>query len=285
VQTGDVEAFGHLAPNGLAGFQYLHDIVWPRLERSDVTVIDLYGNHDIWPGHPPLPGEAHDARYVSALPRIGADWTRPTDVAAPGAILRFHRLNTVIIDRLRGGLAARGSIGRHPPSDGLTLPEIEGALGRIGAATALGASPMLDVVLCHHPPHLFQEGLGTRYTTGYLAGADALAGLTPEPVTLVIAGHRHALDPPAEARLDANGGQQPPLRPGAGQLVADSPTQRDGHPNSLSVYRLNLEDDGSVSVDRLRFGFTRATGLRHIPDGDDHVFEGLRLRRVSSGRA
>lgn len=282
VQTGDVEAFGHLSPGGLAGFQYLHDVVWPQLEQPGVTVIDVYGNHDIWPGHPPLPGEVHDARYLSALPRIGADWTLPIEVAAPGAILRFHRLNTVIINRLRGGLTARGGVGPHPPSDVLRRSDTEAVLRRIGDAARAGAESTLNIVLCHHPPHLFKAGLGTRYTTGYLAGAGTFAGLTPDRVALVIAGHRHALDPPAGARLDASGGHQPPLRPGSGQLVAESPTQRDGNPNSLSVYRLGLEDDGNITVDRLRFGFTPATGLRRLPARDDRVLAGLRPGRVRS---
>ena len=202
VQTGDVETFGYVEPYGLAGFQYLHDVVWVELENHGATVIDLYGNHDIWPGHPPLPGDVHEATQVSQLPRIGLDWSSPFEVAtSSGAVLRFHRLNTIITNKWKGGALARGGVGPHPPfSGGFVISEIEEVLSRVKDSAPARAEPTLDIVLCHHPPHLFEAGLKTRYTTGYLMGADDLADLTPQPIALVIAGHRHALDPPPGAQ-------------------------------------------------------------------------------------
>jgi 3',5'-cyclic AMP phosphodiesterase CpdA len=287
VQTGDVETFGYVEPYGLAGFQFLHRVVWGELEKQGASIFDLYGNHDIWPGHPPLPGDTHDARHVSALPRIGIDWSLPFEVATSAAVvLRFHRLNTIIANKWKGGALARGGVGPHPPFDGgFVIGEIEDVLSDINDSAPARAEPTLDVVLCHHPPHLFSAGLKTRYTTGYLVGADDLADLTPEPITLVIAGHRHALNPPPAAQLDSSTGEQPPLKPGANQLVAESPTQRDGNSNSLSVYRLYLEDDGTVTVDRLRFGFTPASGLARTPVNDEGLIRGLRLRTVNDAGA
>ncbi len=91
----------------------------------------------------------------------------------------------------------------------------------------------------------------------------------------MIAGHRHVLDPPAGKHVHAAGAWQAPLNAGAGQLVGESPTQRDGNPNSLSVYRLELMEDVTVAVHRLRFAYSKATGLQRLPQRDGDLLLGL----------
>lgn len=52
--TGDAEAFG-MSPGGyFTAWGELHGRLWPRLAALGATPVDIYGNHDIWPGTFPL---------------------------------------------------------------------------------------------------------------------------------------------------------------------------------------------------------------------------------------
>jgi hypothetical protein len=278
VQTGDVEAHGHVDPDPYGSFHYLHDHVWPRLRAQGATCIDLYGNHDIWPGHPPLPGSTHDARRLQALSAFQQPWAGPVLVPANQLDLAFHRLNTVVTGRFTGGILARGGIGPHPPDVPYEPAHVEAVLTDVLARVGDTSRRRLHVILCHHPPHSFRSGWFTEWTSGYLQGREHFARLTPDRVALIIAGHRHALDPVAS--LDCSRGKQPPVASGAGQLVSESPTQRDRNPNSLSVYRLHYASDRDmIAVERLLFAAPKHTGLQRRPDEQrsDVVLHNLRI--------
>jgi hypothetical protein len=283
LQTGDVEAFGYLPPHGLAGYEFLHRRVWPRLEDLGADCIDIYGNHDMWPGFPPLPGMAHDARRLMELKAFQDGWDAPidVDVSSPIAIrLRFHRVNSIVTDRFFGGFLARGGVGPHPPDTPYDARNTDAVIERVRAASVSHGPPTLNVVAIHHPPHIFRPGLGTEWTTGYLNGSATLASPTPSDVQLIIAGHRHELDP-VESREVINATQSP-LNPGAAQLVAESPTQlaRRVPKNSLAVYRLYATDDATtVDVERLLFSYSDVTGLNRIPDEETIYLSGLRTTR------
>lgn len=96
--------------------------------------------------------------------------------------------------------------------------------------------------MLHHPAHDFGASRIRRFVrgraTGALVGRRELADvLTELGVSLVLAGHRHALDP---AQGSTSTGQ-PPLHLDTLQLVADSPTLTRGG-KSFSLYRLDVDD-------------------------------------------
>jgi len=285
LQTGDVDAFGSVPPDGLAGYTFLHSQLWPRLQGLGATCIDVYGNHDIWSGHPPLPLGSHDVKHLMDLPAFNSDWAVPIPVHCHGGVtLHFHRVNTVIRNRFRGGILARGGVSPHPPPRSVSQEDIPKVLASVRECPGDESAPTFEILVCHNPPHLFSPGIGTEFTTGYFYGHREAGELTPDPITLVIAGHRHLLNP-AEP-ISANDGTQAPLRAGAGQLVAASPTQRDGNPNSLSVYRLYCDDAHSMlHVDRLNFKTGWETGISSIPTIERGIISDLRVQRTRGSSA
>lgn len=268
VQTGDVETFGrsrdprHVAVQGYPGFAFLRDVVWPELEGLGATCVDLYGNHDVWDGTlPMLTRQQHLLNAVARIdqvPGLQGPWP---DVEHPislanGRQLHLHRLNSVSANALHGTFAC-GTIGPHPPLAVLPASTSTSAFEELAAlasaAAVVGAPPPIRVVAMHHPPHDFDPSILSwiGLATGSVQGADRLA-LTAEglPIHLVLAGHRHALDPPAGRGWE----EQPPLPDRTGQLAASSPTQdhhgSSRHPNSFSVYDLGDDGAGSLTVDR-----------------------------------
>lgn len=275
-QTGDVETFGRrmTAPPGteaFPGFKYLRDALWPASREAGATVwFDLYGNHDVWAGtFPMLTPFTHTDnafRAIAEVPQLAGTWPDRFDLEAPGECrIEFYRVNSVAPDAIHGSLAA-GIIGPHPPGTQLPCSRSLSAMEELDCFAAkppkTGASDrrVVRILTMHHPPHLFRPTRWVTLTSGRVIGVDRLAERAQElPVQLVLAGHRHKLDPDRGVvhRGNAPDANQQPLPARTGQLAAASPTQSysitdvEGR-NSFSLYRLFVD----VVSDHLRVSRT-----------------------------
>jgi Calcineurin-like phosphoesterase len=247
VQTGDVEAFGSgwdgqvLYP-GFAALRSVKD----QLMRPEDEWFDTYGNHDTWFGAPPVPGMTapqhirNSLTNISRIPGLGAPWLQmwpPLASAHPTCSLQFVRINTVIPRGARAFLA-QGRVLRHPPPSRPTDADTQAAIDDLRQNGHPEVRDTVRIAMLHHPVHNFSPGLMKRFSTGALAGRRELADVLSElGVSLVLAGHRHDIDPAQSATNTA----QPPLHHDTLQLVADSPTLVHGE-RSFSLYRLYVDN-------------------------------------------
>lgn len=269
VQTGDVEAFGGLSDEPYAGFAYLQGRLWPRLRDEGADrCLDLFGNHDAWPGTFPLfrsPGAY--SQVVAAIAEFaGVEPPFPRRELVrrgDGPVLELIPVSTVwsggpfdAAAMLRGGVFASGKVSAYLPGEPLPVTQGADALAELVALERTGGA--LRVALVHHPPHVFDAGLAKSITNCRLVGSDRLAAALDEAgVHLVLAGHRHRLDPPRRVRRNAAELTQPPLTARTGQLVAESPTVGDaedpaGGRRSVALYRIWLDEaNRALGVDRV----------------------------------
>ncbi len=285
LQTGDVEAYGARPrprpPGGFdfLGWDYLDKTLAPILTKADPNGangwVDVFGNHDAWASAYPLTEWRAHRRVMKAMSeevpgrlgpaqpsRFSQDWE-----LAGGRRLEVFRASSVPADWL-SGVRARGELTPHPLGDSLPLTQGGDALAELEACVAAArvAKPRaVRILALHHPVHAFDASRLKELATAGFAGRDDLAHFAGRvPFPLVIAGHRHKLDPAEDARYDATTLNQFPLPSGVGQLVAESPTM---HPvafdnvrpaeevvNSFSLYRLLLDDErGRLEVRRTVF--------------------------------
>lgn len=291
LQTGDVEALGSGAPAGHTEYRAFPSFAWVHssLRSHEPTWIDIYGNHDTWPGtYPPtrVRERAINRRRIATVPGLKGPWP---DVqrfeGASGIPVDVARINTVSRTLLKETLAS-GAIGDHPPA-GAGIDAVAADLR--GKLRDSQAGPAVRIAVMHHPPHPFEAGWWTReLSTGKLHGAQRLAQVLGERrVQLVVAGHRHKLDPARDAKRVGQG-RQPPLRPPTVQLVAESPTQEDARHesdrsayeglqrHSFSRYRLWTEGGGRFDVERTVFAFDDNASV-FIEGAADPLFEGISL--------
>lgn len=118
VQSGDLETYGAKRPTGTSsvgwsfpGFDYWEQETRKRLPQVD-TFIDLYGNHDVWPGAHPLSPFARlnikEAERTLRTTRQTFDLPMPhhdTIVDVSPYRLEVYRLNTVQTGLLTSTLA------------------------------------------------------------------------------------------------------------------------------------------------------------------------------------
>jgi hypothetical protein len=293
LHTGDAEAFGTQDPDSFPGYRLLDEQIWQKVTgvrggaRGVDRVVQVYGNHDIWPGTFPArrPTQHHQRVQALAESVAGMEPPWPSSEEIPGQpLVEVIRVNTVRPGFVAGGIFARGRVSQHLPRRGRRK----------------WISPMKDLMLAdgslkilvtHHPMHGFDgpanapRGRIERFAAHFSSilpsngpGAghavddcDRLTRIAAERgVGLFIAGHRHALDPPDRASYRSSQECQSPLPEGCGQLVAQSPTQivrdDDEHrvegANSLSVYHIIRDDsDGTIHVTRRRYPFSEAGGF------------------------
>jgi hypothetical protein len=292
LQTGDVEALGSAAPPDLVSHEAFPSFafVQNRLRPSSGADcwLDLYGNHDTWPGaYPPMRWRhaAINRARIATIPDLHGPWPElaPPLAGPTGIPVLLARLNTVsrtLLEETR----ATGSVSDHPPA-GASLEQVLDELA--GLFDPWQGQEAVRIVLMHHPPHPFQTEEGESLTTSGLEGAQELADrLAALHVQLVIAGHRHKLDPPLQPGPDHRPGQ-PPLRAPTVQLVSESPTQDavpsskdttnyDGlQPRSFARYRL-LSDRGRLEVRRTVFRYERVED-EFIERPEQTLFAGIRL--------
>ena len=276
LQTGDVEALGSAADPKIEGheafpsFGFVHRELRSRIVDAGGDWIDIFGNHDTWPGaYPPMRTRrrAISRRRIATVPGLegpwpgrgeepaGADWGTTVFRAESDIPVVVVRVNTVSKRMLEETMAS-GAVTDHPPG-GASAEEVLEDLAEQFA-------PWRDhravrIVVLHHPPHPFDATLKTRLTTGAFEDRERFAQLLSAlRVQLVIAGHRHELNPRLGAEWVASSSTQAPLLPPTVQLVGESPTQerlpksKGRQPRSFCRYRLWTGGD-SFAVERTLF--------------------------------
>jgi 3',5'-cyclic AMP phosphodiesterase CpdA len=187
------------------------------------------------------------------------------DATLPNDRVEFYRVNTVQSGWLQNTLASgcietdwtiRSAAPPHYPVSQSSCPFDE--LLAVAHQATNPALPAIRILVMHHPPHFFNAtGTPSDLKAGALNNASDLgAALAKSAVRfhLVLAGHRHELNPAIGVRLTyslASGGWQKPLPPTVVQLVAGSPTQlaQGTDRPSFSVYRLEV-DANQLAVER-----------------------------------
>ena len=255
-QTGDVEAHGatRSASAQHPGWRALNHCV--RMPMGDVHWLDVFGNHDVWPGaFPPFRPWASQASSLQSLVAetgLRGPWPLPPDrIPGPaGVSLDIYRINSVSLDS-EAGLLAYGRVSGL--RNGRIHMGVRASLGiRRDARSSQTDDTVIRIVLMHHPPHVFDASPGDRMTTCLLFGSK-LFGLCAKKarVQLVLAGHRHRLNPrsPTAGHI-VEADRQRPLGSETLQLVASTATQEmadidSAHRasgNSFSVYRLLVDE-------------------------------------------
>ncbi|HEX3391567.1 MAG TPA: metallophosphoesterase [Solirubrobacteraceae bacterium] len=292
LQGGDVEALGSWAPDGLVeyeafpSFDFVHKRLRPDDERTEW--LDIFGNHDTWPGRHPVPPPSGLAQInrvrIGTVPGLVGPWPDCQVLGVGEQVpLVIARVNTVAREA-DGEAFAYGVPSEHPPNGedlSYVLDQLEAELGPWQHQRAVRA------VLLHHPIHYARE-LADRHGPNRLMGADELAAcLRDLRVQLVIAGHVHALDPPASA-VGLEAGCQEPLEYPTVQLVAETPTQdwpprgNRGNTNadlptrSFCRYRL-LAQGETFDIERTVFRWNDNEGEFMPVGGSPRVFRGIRL--------
>ncbi len=282
-QTGDVEAFGAFPTSSdFFGFSYLENVVFPK---AGIPVVSVYGNHDVWPGDfPAFRWRRVDQRSQK---KLIADETSIKGPLPPNSVVRLEGppgpdivivpINTVRSRRTRGGVWSNGLVSPHPPSKSSPLDDLR----------SLGLDPSdINIVIQHHPVHFFgdrKSKLLPRWV-GDLDDKEQVAYTYEEAnVHLVMAGHRHALNPSYQTGLVSSSLTQHPLRPKTAQLVSLSPTisQTNAaahHPSrGLCVYRIIADIPGNrISVERAIYPTRRA-------DPDTVIVERGLIREIPLG--
>ncbi len=206
-----------------------------------------------------LNGPRHDPQkhHIARAVDMVGDLPPPAPIRFPtpaGFDLVFAPLNSVNSHVIRGALLAYGRVSHHPPASGRPLDRIAG----------YGLAPHdLNIAVMHHPPHFYRPlTLRDRLGIGHLDDSESVAReLAAAGIDLVLAGHRHRLDPSLGEQIDATEPTQWPLPGGIAQMVAISPTiptdaaaarhDPTGSPRSgICVYRV-VVGTGSVSLDRV----------------------------------
>lgn len=249
LQTGDVSAFG--------GTVHRDDVQFPDWEywtgefkqalplHPPNTWVDLFGNHDVWPGTWPAAGMWQTRQVQRALQRRFVPNRHPYCIAHGGPrSIGIYVLNSVVSSGFWNTFAFgdlgtdQQHLGAYPCGSGDPLHE----LARL--AHEYRDVERARLLVLHHPPHHFKAGQNPL-TEGPLTRAGELGSWLEDlaldglPFQVVMAGHRHILHP-----LEASDAPQFfPLPDGCLQLVCGSPTQLASaaapKPN-FSVYDLEL---------------------------------------------
>jgi hypothetical protein len=303
-QTGDVEAYGARKVNGkyrFPGWEHVSAKIAPLLDQADEgnehDWVDLFGNHDAWGGAVPLTRPLVHRKILKdelrKLPGIAGPWPEryPRTFAVAGnRTLELYRASTVP-EGVWATIAAKAKLTPHPLGKALPLTKGNDGLAELAAAAQQQHdSRAIRLLLLHHPLHAFRAGRVTRTTTAAFSGRTHVARVIRRvPFHLVIAGHRHELDPAEGGVCDAAAGTQRPLPTGSAQLVAESPTydpvvfegvaSAPDHANSFAVYRLLLDDQNrTLSVRRRLFRYLDEAPEPFFAGEFETVVSNLRLK-------
>jgi hypothetical protein len=305
VQTGDVEAYGARKvarrTYRFPGWDHLRTAVTSVVADADQgnvhDWIDIFGNHDVWGGAYPLTNPLAHRRVmkseISKIPGLKGPWPSrciPTLAVGQSRNLEIYRASSVPEGWL-SGVRASGKLTAHPIGSSLPLTGGDDALAELIAVAERDYDPRaIRVLLFHHPIHPFDAGRFQRCiaTAAFSDREDVARTIGRVPFHLLIAGHRHSLDPAEGSSRDARRVEQPPLPRGVGQLVAESPTQEpivfdDMEPsepaaNSLSLYRLLVDEKRSaLEVKRTLFRYFDAAEQPFRSLGEETVISDLRL--------
>ena len=149
IQSGDLEAYGAMRASSSTwfspAFEYWTTAV-ARFSQADECV-NIYGNHDVWPGTLPFfdPQSTGDVeQYLQSIYFPGT-LPNPLVMNASPCTLEIYRLNTVQAQFLKNTLAS-GNIDTN-----VLLPSTH--------SPSTGQSTVRLLVM-HHPPHFFNASGG-----------------------------------------------------------------------------------------------------------------------------
>lgn len=261
MQSGDVEAYGILGKY-FHGHDFLDDRKRRWLKQSALWV-DVFGNHDVWPGTLPLLGQARTNHVELELRKRAAYLDVMPDVRIvrlqvdPTIRLEIYRLNTVCPDSARN-LLALGRLNQdvllgqrdYPMSRSADpMKELQAWAAHLQRRSDATEIPMRIVVL-RHPPR------GSIGNPG-----DVFEQLTSgEPrFHMFLAGHTHKLDP----KLNSPYG-------GAGsiQFVTGTATRRvhaREEAPSFSLYRFDIDTPAGIEVRRTVYRIKTRLDSRFVP--------------------
>ncbi|HEX7136041.1 MAG TPA: hypothetical protein VF228_25905 [Iamia sp.] len=214
-QTGDVEAAGRAPDGTFYGYQELDRFMLEPL-AGRATVVEVYGNHDIWPPRIPDPGfrtaHADGAKLLAASrPSLAGPWTATTvsPPAAPATTVHVHRIDTIEPRTPSGAVFARGRVHRERDAAGAKVADHP--VDRI--VDAIGAAPGdVHLILSHHPLLPVDLSIGTVVQAHVRKATEVRWELSDR--ALFLSGHLHRVLPAPHT--------SDPETPT--QLVADSPT-------------------------------------------------------------
>lgn len=271
IQSGDVSTFGARMRNG-AGISFPEWEFWntertrPRAKQP-IGWIDLYGNHDIWPGTLPAaaPHKVEAARDELRLRHHTRQIPERMPFAIGQHLVEVYTLNTVQHHAVANTFAEGEFDFDHPDRTKPRNYPDTSTSDPLDHITALArrhrpADPhvqVLRLLVMHHPPVFFGisptpgiSGAWKKLTSGTLRNeATLLRWLHAQdaqdiPQHLVLAGHRHLIDPlPGKAPSPLGSSQ-------CIQLVCGTPTQSRGRhdpPHSFSVYDVNFDPQLAVT--------------------------------------
>jgi len=258
VQTGDVEAFGGTelpGPFAPRSWEFPAHDYWESeciklgLNLTTSRIVNLYGNHDVWPHTLPI-FRPQSTLLVEGQLRNRAEFRGPLPdwITLPAGkfTIHFFRLNSVQSGFLANTVAL-GYLSSDPYYQ--NIGKLDTILGHVAtrASGFSSATNTIRILVMHHPPHFFNsQGLVSDLVEGPLYNtADLLPAFNQHRFHLVIAGHRHALDP-KKTPLPITGKQSQPVLPANTiQLVAGTTTQESGNPQyrpSFNVYTLRVNE-------------------------------------------
>lgn len=272
VQTGDVEALGAFPTSeDFYGYDYLQTL----LDKLDVPAVSVYGNHDVWPGDFPLfklrrPGQERQKEVLARRTHVKGPLPPPTALRLDTSIDRdlvIVPVSSVRSERIRGGLWSNGKLSPHPP-DGPD-PHI--------ALVNLGLRPQdLNIIVQHHPVHTFPRSPASLKPSwiGELDDNQRVANTYSRTnIALVLAGHRHELDPPYNMSVNPGRSAQLPLGSRTSQLVALSATIAghqaglDAPQSGISVYRFIADIvSNTLNIQRAIYLTTYGAPLRALEE-------------------
>ncbi len=267
IHSGDLSAYGHSGDtnNPFPAFDF-----WKYKKnslRNDIDYfIDIYGNHDVWPGTLPLFDPQNIKQAVNSL-RSRAEYrdTMPTREIVPlnSYRIEIYRLNTVCSAWPLNSLAVGKIQADYPVRDGWAIEyQLSRSKDSIKELVALaedasqnhGDNKAVRIIVMHHPPHYFNSNPFIDLIGGRLLlnRRDFLSAFDQTRFHIIIAGHRHIVDPPINTTLTTHQQLQKPLPSNTVQLAAASTTQEVTDPDkerpSLNLYKLIIDD----TADQLR---------------------------------
>ncbi len=126
-----------------------------------------------------------------------------------------------------------------------------------GSTTIHSSDKAIRIIVMHHPPHYFDTNPMDELTAARVLNCrDLLSVLARKRFHIIVAGHRHAINPPTNYSLNLRGNKsQPPLPNDTIQLVAGTATQLVTDPAkerpSMNLYEISIDyQSNTFSIER-----------------------------------
>jgi hypothetical protein len=296
IHSGDLTAYGHSGDttNPYPSFDF-----WLNKKnnhKSDIDYFfDVFGNHDAWPGTLPIFRPASIKQAIDDL-RTRAEFK---DLIPDCRIIdlnsyrvEIYRLDTVCtawpLNTLAVGKIQTDYLIRHKKHSEYVLSKSKDPIEELVALAKqaiqhYGNDKAVRIVVMHHPPHYFNSSPLFDLTGGRLLNRrDLIKANNQTHFQIIIAGHRHNIDPPINSILSENKQLQKPLPSNMVQLAAGSTTQEVTDPSkdrpSLSLYKLMIDDKGdNLTIDRVIYRHENDLDNTFTEEQNETIIQNLQL--------